>query len=86
MQTVQLRDTVTSDHQLKLVLPPDFPEGEVEITVRSASAQEPDEASVAQQQFSDLKSFFEFLKTLPPTGRTKEEIDRQIQQERDSWE
>ncbi len=26
------------------------------------------------------------VETLPPTGRTREDIDRQVQEERDSWE
>ena len=86
MQTLKLRDTVKRDHQLVLVLPPDFPEGDVDITVRSAEAPQTVDADIAQQQRDDLRSFFEFLNTLPASGRTKAEIDRQIQEERDSWE
>ncbi|MEI8326468.1 MAG: hypothetical protein WCH44_14110 [Betaproteobacteria bacterium] len=86
MQTVQLRDTVKRDHQLLLVLPPDFPEGDVDITVRSAQTQLLVDSDIAQQQRDDLRSFFEFLNTLPASGRTKAEIDQQIQEERDSWE
>lgn len=86
MQTLRLRYTVTADHQITLTLPPDFPMGPVEIMVRSADVPEAVDGSAEQQRRDDLKSFFEFLETLPPTGRTREDIDRQVQEERDSWE
>lgn len=86
MQTLQLRDTVKRDHHLVLVLPPDFPEGDVDITVRSAQAPQAVDSNVAQQQRDDLRSFFEILNALPATVRSKAEIDLQIREERDSWE
>lgn len=86
MQTLRLHHKVTSDHRISLTLPPEFPVGDVEIIVRSANRPTPADGALAQQQSSDLNSFFEFLQTVPPTGRSREEIDRQIQAERDSWE
>jgi hypothetical protein len=32
-----------------------------------------------------VESIFEFIRKLPPGKRTKEDIDRQIAEERDSW-
>ena len=50
-------------------------EGEVEVVVRAV---EPAHAKPAE-------SIFEFIRKLPPGSRTKEDIDRQIAEERDSW-
>lgn len=84
MQTLQLRVKLTSDHRINLTLPPDFPEGDVEITLRSAEAAA--EAATPPQQLGDLQTFFEFLQTVPPSGRTQKDIDHQIQEERGSWD
>ena len=84
MQTLQLRVTVTSDHRINLTLPPDFPLGDVEITLRSTEASS--EAASPPQLLGDLQTFFEFLQTVPPSGRTQQDIDHQIQEERGSWE
>jgi hypothetical protein len=50
-------------------------DGEVEIVVR------PVEAGRAKT----IESIFEFIRSLPPGTRTKNDIDRQITEERDSW-
>lgn len=86
MPTLRLRYTVTADRQINLTLPPDFPVGVVDIEVRRVDVSEAVDGTAEQLLRSDLRSLFEFLETLPPTGRTTEEIDRQIQEERDSWE
>lgn len=86
MQALRLRHTVTSDHQLSLSLPPDFPVGAVEVIVLSEASPLTLAVPPEVQRANDLNGFFEFLKTVPPSGRTAEEIDRQIQDERDSWE
>jgi len=77
---------VSADRHLSLTLPPDFPMGAAEVIVLSdAPAPSTDDALVSPQA-SDLDALFESLKTLPPSGRTIEEIDRQVAEERDSWE
>lgn len=87
MHAHRLRCTITADRQLSLALPPDFPMGSAEVIVLcDAPAPSADDALVSPAQASDLDAFFESLKTLPPSGRTIEEIDRQIAEERDSWE
>jgi hypothetical protein len=47
-----------------------------------------DEQSPADTAMAaDLASFFELVQTLPDSSRrSREEIDRQIQLERDAWE
>jgi hypothetical protein len=49
--------------------------GDVEVILRDVRA-------AAEQPVQRLS---EWLRSLPPTGRTKEDIDRQIQEERESW-
>ena len=49
--------------------------GVVKVTVRSAGAIEE----------SCPEDIVDFINSLPPGTRTKEDIDKQIKQERDSW-
>ena len=50
--------------------------GEVEVVVRSVSA----------LQSQPRQDIFDFIATLPPGSRSKEDIDRQIREERDAWD
>ncbi len=52
-----------------------YDSGEVEVVVR------PVEAKPATPQ----RDIFDVIRSLPPGSRTKEDIDRQIAEERDSW-
>ena len=52
-----------------------LPPGPVELTIKPLA-----DASTAK-----LESVLEFLRRIPPGTRTKEDIDKQIQEERDSW-
>ena len=86
MHAHRQRYIVTADRQLCLTLPPDFPIGSVEVVVLSeALSPSTDDAAVAKQA-GDLDAFFEFLKTVPPSGRTIDEINRDVEEERSSWE
>jgi len=49
--------------------------GSVEVILRSVE--------VAEERRGERLS--DFLRRLSPTGRTKEDVDRQIREERDSW-
>ena len=55
--------------------PLDQPDGEVEIAVRS----------VAAEPAKTVESVFDFIRSLPPGTRTKEDIDAQIAEEHESW-
>ena len=86
MHAHRLLCVVSADRRLSLTLPPDFPIGSAEVIVLTdAPAPSTNDASLTRQA-SDLDALFEFLKTVPPSGRTIEEIDRQIAEDRDSWE
>ena len=85
---LQIRRVIKRDHNLSLnlTLPPDFPEGEVEITVRSAASATPQTAPLSEQGKRDLDTLFAYLDQLPPGSRSKEEIDRYVADERASWD
>lgn len=93
MTTLRLRQTVPQNHQLHLVLPPDFPVGEVEVTVRSTAADAPP-ANVANNPAdqvakgrAELQVLFAMIDALPASSkRSTEEIDRSIAEERASWD
>jgi hypothetical protein len=76
---IQLHATVRSDHQLHVMLPAHFPEGEVEVSVRSISPTAAPRAEMSQQGIRDRNALFTYLDQI-------EEIDRYGADERDSWE
>ena len=85
MHAHRQRLTVTQDHEIKVSLPPDFPTGSAEVIVLSDTGA--DAASISQKQHADdLDAFFAFLQTVPPSGRSAQEIERQLREERDSWD
>lgn len=49
--------------------------GEVEVVVRPIEPKRP----------APKRDIFEVIRSLPPGTRSKEDIDRQIAEERDSW-
>jgi hypothetical protein len=61
--------------QIDLDEPVEAPEGEVEVVVRAVPA-------VGATRVQDV---FEFLRSLPPGQRRKDDIDRQVAEERDAW-
>lgn len=77
MHAVNVETRVSADHRLNIELPDTFPVGEVEVTIRAKT-----DAPHTQET---LIEFLDWLKTLPPTGRSKEEILAQIAEERNSW-
>lgn len=80
MYALKYETTIDADHRLTIDLPDSFPVGEAEVIVLAKAPAAP-EARVGES----LDEFFAWLDTLPPTGRTKEEIDAQIREERDAW-
>lgn len=74
-RAIILRGRLSGSRRIELDEALDEVTGEVELVVRSV---EPKEAKPAQD-------VFDFLRSLPPGTRSKEDIDRQIAEERDSW-
>jgi hypothetical protein len=84
MPTFTLRGHITPDRRLEVQLPPEAPEGEAEVTV-TVAVQDPNSLPLGSPE--RLKAVLEEIRAISPhgSGRTKEEIDRYIQEERDSW-
>jgi hypothetical protein len=86
MQSCSFDTAIPESRQLELTLPDNFPTGAAEIVVLVRS-----KPSVSvpmkdlQQPCATLDDFFAWLNTQPATGRSREEIDAQIAEERDSW-
>jgi hypothetical protein len=79
MEAVMVRAVVVKGHlvgprRVELEEPVDGEGREVEVIVRV-----PESAGVAKESLSA------FLRSLPPGTRSKEDIDQQIRDERDSW-
>jgi len=71
-RTVVIRGHVISPTTIEVEEPINDPSAEIEVVVRTKTPD--DELSVG-----------EYLRRLPPGNRSKEDIDRQIREERDSW-
>lgn len=84
MQAYQFEQFVSPSHRISVELPADAPVGSAKIIVLF-----PDQVAsveVPKPQFSNMAEFHKWLVTQPPTGRSVEEIDQQILDERNSWE
>ncbi|WP_295408541.1 hypothetical protein [uncultured Thiocystis sp.] len=79
MHALKLNATVDSQRRLHLDLPPDTPEGEVEVIVLVPERSFPVESC-------SLRDFFRQLDAHPLERRyTREEIDAYLAEERESW-
>lgn len=75
VQAWLVKGRLVNARTVELDEPVDRTTGEVEVIVRGR----PDDTRQAEPGLAA------FLRGLPPGTRTKEEIDRQIAEERDSW-
>ena len=80
MNAIKLQVIVPESRELTITLPPDVPPGAAEVIVLTEAAPEPLPGS--------WERIRQFLDRTPPAwpGRTKEEIDRYLEEERASWE
>lgn len=83
MQTYQFEQAVPLSHLLMVQLPPEAPTGRAKIIVQFPDQQEL--AAPFKPRFANIAEFTVWLETQPPTGRTAEDVDRQIREERDDW-
>lgn len=83
MQAYQFRQTVPPSHEITLMLPPDAPVGEAQITVLFAD--QPPIAAPAKPRFADIAAYLAWHDTQPASGRSPEDVDRQIREEREGW-
>jgi hypothetical protein len=74
-RAIIVRGTLSDPLHIELVEPITGLRGEVEVVVRSAP----------NSQSQPRQDIFDFIASLSPGTRAKEDIDRQIQEERDAW-
>lgn len=78
MRAIKLNTHVASDRTLRLQLPDDVDEGPAEVIVLVPDA--------TGRRSHTLQDFLVGLASRPRQLRTKEEIDRYLEQERESWD
>lgn len=79
MRAIKLTANIGDDHRLNVQLPNDVPPGIAEVILLFS-------ANESVNNLNDLKSFTEWLDQQPRYTRSKEEIDRYLEEERNSWE
>lgn len=79
MRAHRVKAHVTPNQPLLVSLPPDVPEADVEVIVLF-----PDEIAEGRT-FDTLRDFNDWLGEQPSSGRTEEQTDRYIAEERASW-
>ena len=77
MRAVKLETTVPENRKLSLTVPPEIPPGPVEVLILSK------ESAEAQKS---LLVFLDALASAPPSPRKPEEIEADIQAERNAWD
>ncbi|MEY4979621.1 MAG: hypothetical protein RLZZ352_1891 [Pseudomonadota bacterium] len=83
MRAYQFEQHIPATHAVVLPLPSDVA-GNAKIIVLFPDAGET--AQTLYPPFDNLAEYTAWLETQPPTGRTKEEIDQYVREERDSWD
>jgi hypothetical protein len=78
VRAIKLKTTVARDHTLRLQLPDDVREGPAEVIVLVPEG--------TDRPSRTLKDFLAELAAQPRNIRTIEEIDRDLEQERRSWD
>lgn len=79
MQAIKLSTYIGKNHRLELDLPEDLPEGAAEVIVLVTDAPKP-----AGEE--SLRDFFRALDALPRPAMGREDIDRYIDETRNSWD
>jgi hypothetical protein len=89
MRAYQTQQTISASHTLTLQLPPEVPVGLAQVIVLypDVPSTEPTPAvGTTAAGANDLGAFLAMLDALPPSGRSAEEIEQQILDERNAWE
>lgn len=88
MRAYQIQQIIPASHTLTMHLPPEVPAGPAQVIVLypepSPGTLTPTEA--AASGFATLADFAAWLQTQPASGRSREDIVRQVEAERDAWE
>ncbi len=91
MRAYQTQQTIPASHTLTLQLPPEVPVGLAQVIVlypdvASTESTPAGAGTAATTKGNGLDTFLAMLDALPPSGRSAEEIEQQILDERNAWE
>jgi len=78
MRAIKIQTQVEKDHSLSIKLPEDVAEGPAEVIVLVPEA--------AERAGHSLTDFLRTLSQHPRSVRSKEEIDRDLDRERETWD
>lgn len=85
MFAYQFRQEIPATHRITIELPHNAPAGEqAQIIVLFPEQQA--RTRPEPPRFTTMAEFAAWVQTQPPSTRTTEEVERQVQEERDSWE
>jgi hypothetical protein len=79
MQAYKLTTHIPANRHLEITLPESFPGGDAEVIILAKPTPNMIRTNMSLREFSD------WIKQQPPSGRTREEIDAQIAEERNAW-
>ena len=85
MQAYKLKTFIPPDHSITLRIPAEIPSGDVEIVLLVPEHN----GSPALAPAADMQKFLaqvERISAISSSGRSKEDIDRSIAEERQAWE
>jgi hypothetical protein len=83
MQAYQFERSVPASHTITVELPPDAPTGPAQVIVLFKEA--PAQQVAPKPRFANIAEFIAWHDSQPPSGRTAEDVDRQIREEREGW-
>jgi len=85
VQTYKVKTFLPPDHSITLQVPSEIPSGEIEIVLLVPE----NDRDSARSQAAGLRAFFAYIDRTSANsspGRSKEDIDRYIEEERQTWE
>ena len=74
-RAIVVRGKLSAPSRIELDEPVTELKGDVEVVLRS----------IPNRSEGKVEDIFDFIARLPPGNRTKEDVDRQIREERESW-
>lgn len=84
MQAYQFERSVPPSHTITVELPADAPTGLAQVIVLFPEARDTP-SQPTPPQFASIAAYLAWHDTQPTSGRSPEDVDRQIREEREGW-
>lgn len=84
MQAYQFEHSVPTSHTFTVTLPPDAPTGPVQVIVLFPQADNTP-SQPKHPKFANIAEYLAWHDTQPASGRSPEDVDKQIREEREGW-